>query len=248
MSSYFSQTLPTLGSKINNVIDPVRRSNYIDKTSPLPKWVQSAFNTLGSKVPGLSKYKAEYIDAWGNKQYKGNFVERVFQNFLSPGYLSDVETSAVADEIKRLAKETGENSVYPSTPPKYVKFKGLTKHLTADEYTQYAIDKGQMQADYIREAINSDKYKKLTDEQKVKVITNLYKYANAKAKANLSYSFDEINAMHDGKINQSKFSSYKTETKKGLVVEYFLDDYKKAYSSERNGGSAVDYFINKAKQ
>ena len=36
------------------------------------------------------------------------------------------------------------------------------------------------------------------------------------------------------------------KTKKALVEEYFFDKYKKVYNAERNGGSAVDYYIKNA--
>ena len=247
VDSYFSQMLPTIGGKINNLIDPMRRSNYIDKTSSVPEFVQSALNTLYSKVPGLSKYKAEYVDAWGEKQHKGNFVERFFQSFLSPGYASDVEVTEIDAEIKRLAKETGESSVFPDTAQKCIKFKGVTKYLTADEYEIYAVNKGQLSADYINELMHNEVYRKLTDEQRVKVIEKLYKFANAKAKAKLSYSYDEINAMHGGVISREKFNSYSRNVKKALVEEYFFADFKKVIIKEKNGGSAVDYFIQSVK-
>lgn len=244
VSSYFSQTLPTLGSKFANLADPVRRMNYIDKTSKVPAFVQEILNTLYSKVPFLSTYKTEYVDAWGQTQTKGGFVKRFFQNFISPGYMSDVEIDKIDEEIKRLANETGEEKVFPKTAPRYFRFKNYKKDLSAEDYVIYAEAKGQISADYINELINHKKYQKLTDEQKVEVISSLYEFANAKAKTKLSYSYDETNAMHNGTITQQKWESYNNKTKQALAEEYFLDKYKTVFAKERNGGSAVEYYIN----
>ena len=53
-------------------------------------------------------------------------------------------------------------------------------------YTKYAKEKGRYSYDYVSEFVNSSEYKKLTDEERAKVISNLYKYANAKAKTEVS--------------------------------------------------------------
>lgn len=245
VSSYFSQALPSIGGKLSNIVDPVRRSNYIDKTSPLPEWVQSALNTIGSKIPFLSQNKPEYINAWGEGEDKGGVVRRFFQSFLSPGYLSDVEVTEIDAEIKRLAESTGDQSVFPDAANKYIKFKGVTKHLSADEYVEYATNKGQMSAEYIREFINHPEYNSLTDEQKVETIGKLYGLADAKAKAAVSYTFDEVSAMSDGVISGEKYEAYNAEQQQSIVDNYFLGgQYKALVRLESSGGSAVEYYIN----
>ena len=247
IGSYFSQALPTIGGKIANTIDDTRRTNYIDKSSNMPILVQSAINTVKAKVPGLSMTRPEYVDAWGETQDKGNLALRIFQNFLSPGYVSSVEVTDIDNELKRLAGETGEQSVFPDRADKKFKFKNYTKYLSADEYVEYATMKGQMSADYINELIHSDGYSSLTDEQKVEVINNLYALANAKAKSRLYYTYDEINAMHDGKITEEMYNKYNDSTKRAVAEMHFLEDYKKPINMENNGYSAVDYYISQAK-
>ena len=64
----------------------------------------------------------------------------------------------------------------------------------------------------MEEFINSDQYDDLSDEQKIKVIENLYKYANAKAKSEVSdYDYEK---------------EYKTlsriEKNGGSVVDYYI--------------------------
>ena len=186
--SYFSQGLPTVLGKTARTLDSKRRSNYIDKNSQLSEFSQSAINTAKSKIPGLEAMRPEYINAWGQAESNGNIIERIFGNFVSPGYYSDIEYSEMSEELLRLSEAVkGEDiSVFPKTAQKSFEVNGKTKYLTAEEYTKYAKAKGQYSYDYVSEFVNSAEYKKLTDEERAKVISNLYKYANAKAKTEVS--------------------------------------------------------------
>lgn len=242
--SYFTQSLPTVGTKLSNIVDPTRRTNFIDKSSPVPEVAQSLWNKLLSKIPGMSYFKPEYINAWGETEDKGNLALRIFQNFLSPGYVSSVEVSDIDSELKRLHNETGEKGIFPSIASKSIKCRNYTKHLKADEYVSYATLKGQTSADYINELIHSDGYKDLSDVQRSDVIKALYKFADAKAKTKLEYTYNELNAMYDGIITEEMYNRYSDKTKKAIAEEYFLDGFKKEINIEVNGGSVVDYYIN----
>lgn len=186
--SYFSQGLPTVLGKTARTLDSKRRSNYIDKNSQLSEFSQSAINTAKSKIPGLEATRPEYINAWGQAESNGNIAERIFGNFVSPGYYSDIEYSEMSKELLRLSKEVKSEdvNVLPKTAQKSFEVNGETKYLTAEEYTKYAKAKGRYSYDYVSEFVNSSEYKKLTDEERAKVISNLYKYANAKAKTEVS--------------------------------------------------------------
>lgn len=186
--SYFSQGLPTVLGKTARTLDSKRRSNYIDKNSQLSEFSQSAINTAKSKIPGLEATRPEYINAWGQAESNGNIAERIFGNFVSPGYYSDIEYSEMSKELLRLSKEVKSEdvNVLPKTAQKSFEVNGKTKYLTAEEYTKYAKAKGRYSYDYVSEFVNSSEYKKLTDEERAKVISNLYKYANAKAKTEVS--------------------------------------------------------------
>ena len=248
VASYFSQALPTVGGKIANTFDDTRRTNYIDKTSDIPTWMQSAVNTVKSKIPGLSQTRPAYINAWGEEEKTGSWMKRFFQNFISPGYLSTVEENAITEELTRLAKATGNPSVLPDSAPKYFSFKGTKKNLSAEEYQTYATVRGQRVTDYVSEAVRSAEYRKLTDAQKAKVIKNLYGYANAYAKASLIYSYEEIRLMNVVDITEERYNRLKDKDKMALAKAYFLDGYEKVFVEEKNGGSAVEYYIKKERE
>ena len=251
IGSYFSQLLPTIFGKTANVIDDTRRMNYIDKTSNVPELAQSALNKIYAKTPWLSKNRAEYIDAWGETKYTGNFFERFFQQFVSPGYASTVDEKAISEEALRLYRETGDKSVIPSTPAKYFEFNDTRRNLSKEEYFDYATLRGQMQADIVSEAINSEAYKKLNDEQKALVVSTIYSFANAYAKTTLKYSYEEVATMvgkdknEEYILTKEKWGKLDDKAKRLLVNDKFFNKkvYEKAYKAYQKGESVSEVII-----
>lgn len=184
--SYFAQALPTIFGKVARTFDSKRRQNYIDKNSQLSSYAQGIINTVKSKVPALENTKPEYVNAWGETESNGNVFERVFGNFVSPGYYSKVEYDEISNELIRLNAAVDDAHVFPKNADKSFKVNGETKYLTADEYVKFAKAKGKWSLKYVCEFIEDGKYDKLTDEQRADVIENLYEYANAKAKTEIS--------------------------------------------------------------
>ena len=256
MESYFAQFLPTVFGKTANLFDDTRRTNYIDRTSNVPVVIQEAWNKIAGKIPIASQTRAEYVDAWGETQYTGNFIQRFFQQFVSPGYASTVNVTDVSDELMRLYRQTGVSGIFPSTPQKYLKIRGVRRDLSKEEYFDYATFKGQTQADLVNEAIHSKEYTKLTDEQKTEVIKDIYSYAGALAKCQLDYSYEEIASMEgeDKKGNliltKEKYNRLNDKARQMLIDEYFMESSGnvKAYKTAKNGKSVVEYFCKKVKE
>ena len=213
--SYAMQGIPSLAGSISRTIDPTQRSWYTDKNSSISKFGQEAINNIESKIPGVSYFQAPSIDQWGRIKNRGKFAERLTENFLSPGYYSDIEYDDVNSELKRIIEKTGDTKVVPKKAPTSFNVNKKQKFLTAKEYTTFAAAKGQMSFDYVKEFIETPAYKKLTDEQRIEVISGLYEYAGAKAKTTVS--------------DYDLMKSYKTVT-----------------NLERNGTSAVYYYISRA--
>ncbi len=212
--SYAMQGIPSLAGSISRTIDPTQRSWYTDKNSSISKFGQEAINNIESKIPGVSYFQAPSIDQWGRIKKRGKLVERLTENFLSPGYYSDIEYDDVNSELKRIIEKTGDTKVVPKKAPTSFNVNKKQKFLTAKEYTTFAAAKGQMSFDYVKEFIETPAYKKLTDEQRIEVISGLYEYAGAKAKTTVS--------------DYDLMKSYKTVT-----------------NLERNGTSAVYYYISR---
>ena len=186
ITTYSTQALPALFGGIARTVDPTERTWYTDKNSKLfDSFVQSASNSVRSKVPGLTYTQAPKISPWGKEVKRGSVGERLAENFLSPGYYSELNYTEIDNELLRLGKATGEN-VYPKVAAKSFTLNGETKHLTQDEYVTFAKAKGQYSHDYITEFMSNSCYDKLSDEQRTEIIAKLYEYATAKAKITVS--------------------------------------------------------------
>jgi hypothetical protein len=186
ITSYGMQAVPSLSGALARTIDPTQRSWYIDKNDKvLDSTAQTIKNNIQSKVPGLSYTQIPKIDIWGREVSRGGAAERVLENFVSPGYYSEIEVTETSEELKRIFNETDQD-VFPNIAAKSFKVGDETKHLTAREYVTYAKAKGSYSYEYIKEFMEATAYKKLTDKEKADVITKLYEYANAKAKATVS--------------------------------------------------------------
>lgn len=184
--SYFGQGVPTLAGQVARTVDDTRRTRHIDKNSGVPQLAQKFLQSQQAKLPGLSTQMMPYVDAWGRKQVNENVLGRAAQNFISPGYVSKSTSQDLDRELERLYKETGENGVLPAAAAKYIKFDGVTKNLTADEYFNYATERGQMSYKYLDSLISTSGYESMTDEQKAETVASIYEYANAVAKTKVS--------------------------------------------------------------
>lgn len=140
--NYLGQFVPTLFGQIARTIDPVRRTNYTDKNSWIPVDVQYFLNKQRNKIPGLSTLSTPYVDAFGRQDVSNNVWLRAFENFISPGYLNDLQENDVTAMIDQVAKESGED-VYPSSTAKYISVGGERKNLTAEQWTQYQTQAGE---------------------------------------------------------------------------------------------------------
>jgi hypothetical protein len=246
VDSYFSQALPTIFGKTANVADDTRRTKYIDKTSDVPEIVQSALDKIQSKVPFASQNRAEYIDAWGETKYTGNFISRLFQQFVSPGYASTVDDREINNEVLRLYRSTKEKTVIPSVPAKYFTFKGVRRDLSKEEYFEYSTLRGQTQAELLEKLINNKDYIKLPDEQKAEVVENIYSFVNSFAKSTLNYSYDDVAAMQGGTdvLTKEKWNKLDRKSKRLLVNDYFFDNTEsKAYKAYSQGKDVSEIFI-----
>ena len=187
VSSYAGQYIPTVGSKVASVFDDTVRKSYVEKGSgQVASDVNYFLQGAAKKVPGARNQLQPSIDLWGNEVSNGSAPERVFQSFISPGYLKTQDNSPATQEIRRLAKATGESSVYPAAAEKSFMVNGETKYLTGEEYTKYAKTMGSTRKQIIENMLKSKGYQKLSDDDKAKAISYAYEYAKVKGKQAVS--------------------------------------------------------------
>ncbi len=189
-TSYITQAFPTVFGQIERTAEDQRMTTYTEKNGFLTADMQYTLGKISGKTPGEYQ-QIPYIDAWGRTENTGNVGERAFNNFLNPAYTSTVDSSSMEQELQRLYDATGEAGVFPSRAEKKITVDGVDKYLTAEEYVTYAALKGQKSYELLHDLTASTAYQKLSEEEKVKAVKDVYDLANKTAKAAVSdYEMD----------------------------------------------------------
>ena len=171
--NYASQYLPTIGGKVADFADPVKRTSAGSATSPL-KGFDSYFRGLARKVPGLSSAILEpSINVKGEKTVTSSFGEWLldFANgFVLPVNVKVKNRDATDREIMRVFEATGNTDIVPTMPRKYFMVDGQRVNLSASQYTQYAQERGQAVYAAIKQLIKSSQYQSGDDEKKAELL------------------------------------------------------------------------------
>lgn len=231
-SSYAGQYIPTIGSKAASVFDDTVRKSYVEKGSgQVASDVNYFLQGAAKKVPGARNQLQPMVDMWGNEVSNGSAPERVFQSFLSPGFLKAQDNSPATQEIRRLAKATGDSTVYPAAAEKSYTVKGETRTMTGEEYTRYAKAMGQTRKELVEAAVKLPTYKSMSDSEKSDYIQNVYKYARETARQQVDPKYEPSAKW----IENAKTSKRDI----GVSTGEFLALYQK-YGSEKMSGKAYE--------
>ena len=183
-TSYLSQGIPSLFRQAVTASHANKQTTFAnDERSEVRGWERVASN-----VPALGEamgLKADKIDEWGNTVSAGSAGERVFNAFLNPSTVSQVDKSdPTVNEINRLAKTEFGDGVVPEAAPKtltYMDSSGETHkdvRLTKEQWTDYATTRGQTSKKVLDKLIASKDYQNLTDSGKQAAIKLVYEYAD----------------------------------------------------------------------
>ena len=231
-SSYAGQYIPTIGSKVASVFDDTARKSYVEKGSgQVASDVNYFLQGAAKKVPGARNQLQPMVDMWGNEVSNGSTPERVFQSFFSPGFLKAQDNSPATQEIRRLAKATGDSTVYPAAAEKSYTVKGETRTLTGEEYTRYAKAMGQTRKKLVEAAVKLPAYKSMSNAEKADYIQNVYKYARETARQQVDPKYEPSAKW----IENAKTSKRDI----GVSTGEFLALYQK-YGSEKMSGKAYE--------
>lgn len=231
-SSYAGQYIPTIGSKVASVFDDTVRKSYVEKGSgQVASDVNYFLQGAAKKVPGARNQLQPMVDMWGNEVSNGSAPERVFQSFLSPGFLKAQDNSPATQEIRRLAKATGDSTVYPAAAEKSYTVKGEARTMTGEEYTRYAKAMGQTRKELVEAAVKLPAYKSMSNAEKADYIQNVYKYARETARQQVDPKYEPSAKW----IENAKTSKRDI----GVSTGEFLALYQK-YGSEKMSGKAYE--------
>ena len=184
VASFLGQFVPTIAGQFARTIDDTRRINYTDKNSELPKDALYFIEKTQNKIPVWSMKNDPYVDQWGREDTTDNILRRAFENFISPGYLNDIEKNPVNEEIRRLSKYTDDN-LAPKKAAKYFGQKSDRVDLTSKEYHDYQQIIGTTSYNILSNMIDEDWYQKLSSDEQIELFSNVYKYANYVGRKNI---------------------------------------------------------------
>ena len=184
--SYFTQPIPTFGGQIERSAEDVRMTTYTDKNLRLPTDIQYAIGRASARIPGWDYQQVPYIDAWGREDSSGPLWLRMANNFLNPAYSSNKQVTPGDEEIQRIYDQTGDKTVVPSRPERYITVDGERIDLSKEKYEQYATKRGQMQFEMLGNIIDNPTYRSMSDTDKAFVIDSVYEYADKTTKSEIS--------------------------------------------------------------
>ena len=122
------------------------------------------------------------MNEWGKQEKEDNIGMRIFENFISPGYVSKIEVDEAENMLDKLYKERKEKEILPTIANKSFASNGETIRLTAEEYTAFATTRGQIAHSVLLDLSKNSDFNSASNEDKEKLITNTYDFATQIAK------------------------------------------------------------------
>ena len=231
VGSYFTQGVPTILGRVARTMDDSRRTSFVSAdATPTESWLSRTFqSSVLGKIPVASQNRMLYIDAWGRVDTEENAGFRVLTNFLSPGYYNNVQTTAVDEELMRLAEATNSTAVFPKRAEKSFKVNKETYAMTQEEYQEHLIERGQTSYQLVSDLISSSVYAGMSDEEKAKAVEKCYDYAAQMANlhTNSNYGVDpwvlKLEQMMDmGLDSDDYFTAYAMTQEKGQNMKKII--------------------------
>ena len=174
--------VPQLSSQVARLTDDTARRSYVSGR-PL----DTAVNRVKAKIPGLRSTLEPVVDVLGREVPASSSP---FDVFLNPANTSAARPTAAAEEMYRLYSATGDTRVIPPKAPGAITYTSggetVKKTLTAEEKTEYQRITGQIAQNEVERLTESRDYAALTDEEKADLLADIYSYAGAVAKSELS--------------------------------------------------------------
>lgn len=202
--SYLSQGIPTLLSQTTQTISDESTYTYTgDLNNGFTKKLTKSVWKMLRKTPlslVFDDRQAEFVDEYGRTQDKGNVVERFFNSFLNPAYVSDVMETDLDTELERLEESTGTNAA-PTRRGYTITVNGERKRLTKDQYDRYSREYGTQAAEMMGALLVSKQYDEMTDEERVGAFEKIGQLADKYGKISAGVGY----TVKDGDADKALF-------------------------------------------
>ena len=226
-SSYLSQYIPTFFSQVAQVFDSKQRNSNTGTNA-----LEKTRDQILYKIPFLRNTLPEKVDIWGetNKTAE-NIGQRAFEAFISPANRKEYRVDKTTKELERLARETDDTAVLPTSKDKSVKINGEEHELKGKDFVDLQKTYGKTAKKNLDKLIESDSYKKASDAEKKSMVGKLYDYATYKAKEN--YAKNKGINFDSGK--QTAFA----------MIDAFNIPYEKYVENRVSGNESASKTLNK---
>lgn len=229
--SYLSQYIPTLFGQIARIT----ASEDLDVTptakSATEREIQNFLFRMASKIPGLNEMVLQpKVDAFGKtdrKESLSDYALSIAQNMLLPGSLKARRNDSTTDELESLLRSvdgSSGNKIIPDKSPNLnVKFGDADMRMSVEERTAYRKTKGAEVQNGLQNLFNSSEYRRMSDDDKVKAISDVYRKAERSAKDEFllgrGYSKGDIEFSKLNKTVQLKYNP-SVQSKESFVLAY----------------------------
>lgn len=210
--------IPSVLGATARVKDPVIRETY-SNDGGLTGILKSQLDTAKSKIPELSKTLPASYDTWGQERRRSNSTgEAAFAQYANPGQLG-VDTSIPIDkDIQAIYDKTGNADVFPKYAPRSLDLgNDGTIKLDNKQHSEYQKELGQLSRKFAEGLFANSEFKKLSDDEKAKMLGNAYNFANVMSKEKL---FNHVTDS-DKKLKEA----YKSNGVNG-AIKYWIDKGK----------------------
>lgn len=195
-TSYFTQGIPALARQAYQATQEHKQTTFANDADPTIRDLQKT----AANIPFVgAAFQTDKVNAWGEKENQGNWIERTFNAFLNPGTIKAIDSSAVEQEINRL-KDAQPDSVTPDTAAKTLSYTDRQGNvhknvrLTEEQYQTLARIQGETAKNILGEVTGTDAYKAMTDQQKADLFRQVYGYAR---EAGRTAAIEDYDGMED---------------------------------------------------
>ena len=178
VDNFITGLVPSQMKAVTKIKDPYKHQ----LKDPSNSWA-TLENKLMSGIPGLSENVPVKYDTWGKPMKYGEMAgERAFASMLNPGEYSYEKKEPIDDEIDRLYKETGNNSVFSHVAPN----KLSDGPLTARQVSDLQKEMGERSYEGANTLMNDSDYQYLPDEYKAEAFKDVYSATDEIAKLSIT--------------------------------------------------------------
>ena len=182
--------VPQIVSQTSQLLDDTARRSYVSGR-PL----ETAENKILARTPWRTQLEP-VVDTLG-REVAGN--NNVWDAYFNPATTYTANPTPAAEEMYRVYQETGDKRVIPPKAPNSISVsvdgEQQTVSLTAQQKTAYQKTTGSIASREVNHLLQSSQYRQLSETDKADVLADIYAYANAVAKSEVSeYTLTGSNA------------------------------------------------------